>query len=78
MDSLDPRSRAGIEDFHGAAVIGGPESVRSGFAQLAELTAADEFILVSDIYDPDLRLRSLDIASEAVRSLPAEAPDLVG
>ena len=78
MDSLDARSRAGIEDFLGAAVIGGPASVRSGFAQLAELTEADEFILVSDIYDPDLRLRSLDIASEAVRTLPAAVPDLAG
>ncbi len=78
MDGLDPRARAGIEDFLGAAVIGGPESVRSGFAQLAELTAADEFILVSDIYDPDLRLRSLDIASAAAQSLAAEAAELAG
>ncbi len=78
MESLDPRSRAGIEDFHGAAVIGGPASVRSGFAQLAELTAADEFILVSDIYDPELRLRSLDIAGAAARALAAEATELTG
>jgi luciferase family oxidoreductase group 1 len=78
MDSLDPRACAGVEDFLGAAVIGSPESVRAGFARLAELTEADEFILVSDIYDPDLRLRSLDIASEAVRTLPAEAQDLAG
>ncbi len=73
MDSLDPRERDGILDFMGAAVIGGPDTVRAGFERLAELTAVDEFILVSDIYDPALRLRSLDIAAEAAISLPAMA-----
>ncbi len=73
MQQVDPRAREGINDFLGAAVIGSPETVRAGFEQLAELTSADEFILVSDIYDPDLRLRSLDIASEATRSMFAEA-----
>ncbi len=73
MAQVSPRAREGINDFLGAAVIGGPDTVRAGFAQLAELTAADEFILVSDIYDPDLRLRSLDIANEATQSMFAEA-----
>ena len=64
---LPPDARAAIGDFLAAAVIGGPETVRSGFEQLAEATDADEFILVSDIFDADLRLRSLDIAA-AVRA----------
>ena len=29
-------------------------------------TQADEFMLVSDVFDPALRLRSLDIAAEAM------------
>ena len=57
--------RAAIGDFLAAAVIGGPATVRSGFEQWAEATDADEFILVSDIFDADLRLRSLDIAAAA-------------
>jgi alkanesulfonate monooxygenase SsuD/methylene tetrahydromethanopterin reductase-like flavin-dependent oxidoreductase (luciferase family) len=65
MQSLQPQERAGIADFLGAAVIGGPEAVRAGFAALIEVTHADEFMLVSDIHDPDLRLRCLDIAAEA-------------
>ncbi len=72
MDSLDPRAQDGIDDFMAAAVIGGPDTVRAGFERLAELTAADEFILVSDVYDPELRLRSLSIASEANRAMFSE------
>ncbi len=66
MDSLDLPAQQAIDDFLAAAVIGGPQAVQEGFAQLAELTRADEFILVSDIYDVNLRLRSLDIAAQAI------------
>ena len=38
--------------------------MREGFDQLLEATRADELILVSDLYDPELRLRSLSIAAE--------------
>ena len=62
-----PQERAAIDDFLAAAVIGGPETVRQGLTALAQATDADEFMLVSDVYDPALRLRSLDIAA-AVRS----------
>lgn len=64
---LDERTRAAIGDFLGAAVIGGPATVRAGLQRLADLTEADEFILVSDVYDPALRLRSLDLAAAAMR-----------
>lgn len=62
---LQPQERAAIGDFLAAAVIGGPDTVRSGLENLAEATGADEFMLVSDVYDPALRLRSLDIAAQA-------------
>ncbi|PWV62218.1 LLM class flavin-dependent oxidoreductase [Plasticicumulans acidivorans] len=67
MDGLPPRERAAIEDFLGAAVIGGPQTVRAGLAALAERSGADEFMLVCDIFDPPLRLRALDIAAAACR-----------
>jgi len=60
---LQPQERAAIADFLGAAVIGGPDKVRAGLAALAQATAADEFMLVCDVFDPALRLRSLDIAA---------------
>jgi hypothetical protein len=47
-------------------VIGGPDTVQSGFQQLAEATRADEFMIVSDVFDPALRLRSLDLAAQAM------------
>ncbi|MDP3701124.1 MAG: LLM class flavin-dependent oxidoreductase [Hylemonella sp.] len=65
MAQLHPQERAAIADFLAMAVIGGPQTVRAGFEQLAEATQADEFILVSDVFDADLRLRSLDIAAAA-------------
>ncbi len=61
---LQPQERAAIQDFLAAAVIGGPETVRNGFDALLHATQADELMLVCDVYDPALRLRSLDIAAE--------------
>jgi len=60
--SLSERERQAIVEFLGMAVIGGPQTVRAGFDKLQELTAADEFILVCDVYESEFRLRSLDIA----------------
>ena len=64
--SLTDRERQAIADFLGMAVIGGPQTVRAGFEHLQELTAADEFILVCDVFEPEYRLRSLDIAQQAL------------
>jgi luciferase family oxidoreductase group 1 len=65
MSQLRPQERAAIGDFLAAAVIGGPHTVREGLAALIQATAADELMLVCDIFDPALRLRSLDIVAEA-------------
>lgn len=66
MAQLHPQERAGIEDFLAAAVIGGPDTVRQRLGELAQATEADEFMLVSDVFDPALRLRSLDLAASAM------------
>jgi luciferase family oxidoreductase group 1 len=60
---LTNEERAAIGDFLGAAVIGSPKTVRDGLDALRQTTAADEMILVCDIYDTDLRLRSLEITA---------------
>ena len=65
MAQLAPQERAAIADFLGAAVVGGPATVRAGLLALLEATLADEFMLVCDVFDPALRLRSLDIAHAA-------------
>ncbi len=68
IDQLDAQQRAVIADFLGAAVIGGTDTVRRGFAALHEATAADEFMLTCDVFDVDARLRALDIAAAALRA----------
>ena len=73
MAKLQPQERNAIADFLAAAVIGGPDTVRSGLSELARVTQADEFMLVCDIFDPALRLRSLDIAAAAMRPLVENA-----
>ena len=69
MLHIGAQERAGIADFLAAAVIGGPDTVRAGFAALWQATQADEFMLVSDVFDPALRLHSLEIAALAAQSL---------
>jgi len=66
-----PQERAAIGDFLAAAVVGGPDTVHEGLSALAQATDADEFMLVCDIYDPALRLRSLDIAAAALEPVVA-------
>ena len=68
MQQLHPQERAAIQDFLGAAVIGGPDKVRAGLTALAQQTQADELMLVCDIFDPALRLQSLDIAAQVLVS----------
>jgi luciferase family oxidoreductase group 1 len=65
LEGLAYQERAAIADFLAVGVVGGPQTVREGLAALAEATRADEFMLVSDVFDPDLRLRSLEIAAQA-------------
>ncbi|MCF8199222.1 MAG: LLM class flavin-dependent oxidoreductase [Sulfuritalea sp.] len=66
LSQLHPQERAAIDDFLAAAVIGGPNTVSQGLHALLQATVADEMMLVSDIFDPDLRLRSLEIAAACV------------
>lgn len=66
MQSIGPREQAAIQDFLAMSVVGGPETVRDGFARIQQATEADELILVCDIYEPAHRLRSLEIAAQAL------------
>ncbi|RGE42698.1 LLM class flavin-dependent oxidoreductase [Comamonas testosteroni] len=65
---LDSRAQAAIADFLAVGVIGGPDTVRQGLQKLADETQADEFMMVSDVYDADLRLRSLEITAGAMNT----------
>lgn len=67
MAQLGPREQAAINDFLSMSVIGGADTVRKGFARIQQATEADELILVTDVYDPALRMRSLEIAAQAIQ-----------
>ena len=66
MQMIGPREQAAVNDFLAMSVVGSEETVRQGFARIQQHCEADELILVSDVYDPALRLRSLEIAAQAV------------
>ena len=68
MAQRHPQERAAIADFLACAVVGGIDTVKAGLTAMADATQADEFMLVCDVFDPALRLRSLDIAAAAMKS----------
>ncbi|PKO86026.1 MAG: LLM class flavin-dependent oxidoreductase [Betaproteobacteria bacterium HGW-Betaproteobacteria-12] len=63
LTGLHPQERSAVADFLGAAVIGGPDTLCAGLNALKQATEANEIIVVSDIFDPALRLRSLEITA---------------
>ena len=70
VDSMDgqwsPHERAAIEQRMRYAAIGSPETVRQKLSDIFAETAADEIIITSQIYDHSARLRSFEIAAEAL------------
>ena len=58
-----------VESRLSAAAIGGPETVRQKLERLLRATGADELIFTSDLYDHDRRLRSFEIAAEAMKAI---------
>lgn len=54
-------------------LIGSPSTVRAGVKKLLRRTAADELMVVSDIFDPVKRRRSLQILADAISGLPEES-----
>ncbi|MFY0991822.1 LLM class flavin-dependent oxidoreductase [Halomonas sp. C05BenzN] len=70
VETLDwtPMERGQVEQFLGAAVIGGPETIREGLEHFLEQTGADELMLNTDIYAAEERARSYEIVAEVWRS----------
>jgi luciferase family oxidoreductase group 1 len=49
------------------SIVGSQQTVRAGIAELVQETGADELIVVSDIYDHPMRLKSFEMMMEAAR-----------
>ena len=70
MDGLwSEPERFAVESRLAAAAIGGPETVRRKLREFVAATRADELIFVSDLYDHQRRLRSFEIAAQAMADL---------
>ena len=66
MDGLwSEAERAGVEHAMRYALVGTRDQVREGLAKFIAMTAADELIVASQIYDHDARKRSYEIVAEA-------------
>ncbi len=73
VDSMDglwtSQERALVEMRLGAAIVGGPETLVAKIAALLKEIEVDEVIFVSDLYRHADRLRSYELAMEAMRSV---------
>ncbi len=61
-----PQEKAQAGQMLSCSVIGSRETVRDGLTRLFEAIGADEFMIVSDVFDPAKRLRSLEIIAQAM------------
>ena len=57
--------KAQVSRMLGCAVVGDPAAVKAGLQALQARTQADEFIIVTDIFDASARKRSLALTAEA-------------
>jgi len=60
-----PSERAQAQGFLSRTIIGSPDTVARGIAALTAETGADELIIVSDVFDHELRKRSYGMIAEA-------------
>ncbi len=63
-----PQERAFVEDRLAGQVIGGPDAVRAGVAELVERTGADELMVVTSTHDSADRVRSYELLATAVEA----------
>jgi len=78
VDSMDglwtEAEKFAVQSRNAIAVVGGPETVARKLADLLRATSADELIFTSDLYEHKLRLRSFEIAAEAMKRLAGVQP----
>ena len=67
-----PMEKAQATRMLARSIIGSLDTVREGMGALVEETGADELIVVSDVYEHQERLRSIELIAEAARLRPAK------
>jgi alkanesulfonate monooxygenase SsuD/methylene tetrahydromethanopterin reductase-like flavin-dependent oxidoreductase (luciferase family) len=73
IDDIDtywtPPERAHASQMLACSVVGSVQTVRDGLGALVDRTKADELMVVSDVFDFERRLRSLERIAEAARGI---------
>lgn len=69
--TLPTPARAMLDHLAQAAAVGTPDTVRGKIEAFIERTRADEIILCGATYDPEARLRSLELTIEACEKVAA-------
>ncbi|MBB6123477.1 LLM class flavin-dependent oxidoreductase [Sphingobium subterraneum] len=81
IDNIDdywsPMEKAQVHSFLERTIVGSFDTVKRGMAALLAETGADELIIVSDVFDHDLRKRSYTMIAEAAHALEADESVLV-
>ncbi|MQR00865.1 LLM class flavin-dependent oxidoreductase [Glaciimonas soli] len=64
-----PAEKAQASHMLGNSIIGSAETIRAGLEKLLSFTAADELMIVSDIFDHKARLHSYEMIADVARSI---------
>lgn len=71
IDDIDsywsPVEKARAQSMLARTIVGSPATVKAGITDLVEETAADELIVVSDLYEHSARLHSFELIAAATR-----------
>ena len=63
---LDPMIEGQLAQALSCSVVGGPEKVKSGIAAFAKRMGADELMVTGSIFDHAKRVRSFELAAQAI------------
>ena len=63
----EPHEKLGVENALACSVVGSPDTVKRGITAFADRHRPDELLLVANIFDHQARLRSFELAAEAMR-----------
>ena len=62
-----PHEKLGVENALACSVVGDPETVKRGIAAFVDRHRPDELMLVANVFDHGARLRSFELAAEAMK-----------
>jgi luciferase family oxidoreductase group 1 len=74
--TFTPHEREILKSWTASHIVGGPDTVRRGLAELVERTGADELMVTTLTHDPGARLDSYRLVAKAagLAPVPAETP----